>query len=56
MAAAKRPVKKAAVKKRVTEKGTGERYVSRAAMMKHEKSEPAADRKREYGSSKKGKK
>jgi hypothetical protein len=40
--------------KGIVEKRTGERYASKAAMMKHEKSESAADRKREYGSSKKG--
>lgn len=47
MKAKKKPVKK------VAEKKTGERYASKAAMRKHEKSEGAAERKREYGSTKK---
>lgn len=45
------PAKKAA--RKVTEKKTGEKYASKAAMRKHEKSEGAAERKREYGSPKK---
>ena len=48
------PAKKKPVKK-VTEKRTGEKYTSKAAMRKHEKSEGAAERKREYGSKKRGK-
>lgn len=35
--------------KMITEKKTGEKYKSKAAMMKHEKSEPASMRKKEYG-------
>ena len=41
-------------KKPVMEKKTGERYASKSAMAKHEKTESKAERKREYGS-KKGK-
>jgi len=48
----KRTPKKAAPRK-VVEKKTGERYASKAAMRRHEKSEGAAERKREYGSAKK---
>jgi len=44
------PVKKAVAKK-VVEKKTGERYASKAAMMKHEKGEGPMERMREYGSS-----
>lgn len=46
------PVKKKPPRK-VTEKRTGEKYTSKAAMRRHEKSEGAAERKREYGSAKK---
>ena len=42
------------MKKMIVEKETGEKYMSKAAMMKHEKNESAAERKMEYGSSKKG--
>ena len=42
------------VARKVTEKRTGEKYSSKAAMRKHEKSEGPAARKREYGSAKKG--
>lgn len=38
--------------KKVVEKKTGESYKSKAAMKKHEKSEGAAERKREYGRAK----
>lgn len=38
--------------KPVVEHKTGERYASKAAMRKHEKSEPKSERKREYGSKK----
>ena len=31
----------------------GEKYKSKSAMMKHEKNEPASQRKKEYGSKKK---
>ncbi len=34
----------------------GEKYKSKAAKMKHEKTESKAERKKEYGSPKKGKK
>lgn len=53
--AGKAAAKKAAAKsgKKVVEAKTGERYASKAAMRKHEKSEGAAERKREYGSTKK---
>lgn len=52
--AVKKAAKKAAPAKRaVMEKKTGERYASKAAMRKHEKSEGAAERKREYGTAKK---
>jgi hypothetical protein len=43
------------MKKMMTEKSTGEKYASKAAMMKHEKSESMAERKKEYGSMKGGK-
>jgi hypothetical protein len=46
--------KKPAPKKPVVEKKTGERYASRSAMRKHEKSESAAERKKEYGGKKRG--
>ena len=36
-------------KKKVVEKKTGEKYTSKAAMMKHEKSESKAEMKKEYG-------
>lgn len=36
--------------KMVTEKKTGEKYKSKTAMMKHEKSESKAMRQKEYGS------
>lgn len=39
------------MKKPVKEKKTNEKYKSKAAMMKHEKSESAKDRMKEYGSS-----
>ena len=42
------PVKKAVAKK-VVEKKTGERYASKAAMVKHEKGEGPAMRMKEYG-------
>ncbi len=32
------------------EKATGEKYASKAAMMKHEKTESKAERMKEYGS------
>jgi hypothetical protein len=38
------------MKKKIVEKGTGEKYVSKSAMRKHEKSEGPAMRKKEYGS------
>jgi hypothetical protein len=41
--------KKAVAKKMVVEKATGEKYKSKAAMAKHEKSEPKAMRMKEYG-------
>lgn len=43
----------AAKKKMIVEKKTGEKYASKAAMKKHEKSESKAERLKEYG--KKGK-
>lgn len=53
-AAKKAAAKKAApAKKAVVEKKTGERYTSKAAKARHERSEGASERKREYGSSKK---
>lgn len=50
--AAKKPAKKGFV-----EKSTGEKYSSKAAMKKHEKSESKAERIKEYGKAgvKKGK-
>lgn len=47
----------AAKKKSIIEKSTGEKYSSRAAMKKHEKSESKAERIKEYGKAgvKKGK-
>lgn len=47
----KKPVKKA--NKMMVEKRTGERYVSKSAMKRHERSEGKSERMREYG--KKGK-
>lgn len=38
-----------AIKKKVVEKKTGEKYASKAAMAKHEKSESKAEMKKEYG-------
>jgi N-acyl-D-aspartate/D-glutamate deacylase len=35
--------------KKVIEKKTGEKYASKAAMMKHEKKEPKAEQMKEYG-------
>ena len=35
--------------KKVTEKKTGEKYASKAAMMKHEKKESKAEQMKEYG-------
>lgn len=35
--------------KKIVEKKTGEKYASKAAMMKHEKSESKAEMKKEYG-------
>ena len=49
-------MKKKPAGKPVKEKATGETYSSRSAMKKHEKSESAAERKKEYGSKAKGKK
>ena len=40
---------KKSAKKKIVEKATGEKYSSKAAMMKHEKSESKAERKKEYG-------
>lgn len=45
----KKAAVKSAVKKAVVEKKTGERYASKAAMMKHEKGEGRMERTREYG-------
>ena len=36
-------------KKKIVEKKTGEKYTSKVAMMKHEKSESKAEMKKEYG-------
>ena len=36
-------------KKKIVEKKTGEKYTSKAAMMKHEKGESKAEMKKEYG-------
>lgn len=43
--------------KKIVEKKTGEKYASKAAMMKHEKKESKAERIKEYGKAgvKKGK-
>jgi len=38
-----------AIKKKVTEKATGEKYASKAAMAKHEKKESKATQIKEYG-------
>jgi hypothetical protein len=38
-----------AIKKKVIEKATGEKYASKAAMAKHEKNESKAEMKKEYG-------
>mgnify|MGYP006293867697 CR=1 FL=1 len=38
-----------AKKKMIVEKKTGEKYASKAAMRKHEKSEGKSERAREYG-------
>ena len=38
-----------AIKKKIVEKKTGEKYASKKAMMKHEKSESKAEMKEEYG-------
>lgn len=38
------------MKKPIKEKATGEKYKSKVAMMKHEKKEGPAERKKEYGS------
>jgi hypothetical protein len=35
--------------KKITEKKTGEKYTSKAAMMKHEKKESKAEQMKEYG-------
>ena len=43
-------MKKKPMKKMITEKATGEKYKSRTAMARHEKSEGPAMRKKEYGS------
>ena len=43
-------MKKPMNKKMMMEKGTGEKYASKSAMRKHEKSEGPAMRKKEYGS------
>lgn len=45
--------KKKAPAKKIVEKKTGERYTSKAAKARHEKSEGPKERKREYGSAKK---
>lgn len=42
-------MKKKPAKKAVFEKATGEKYASKAAMKKHEKSEGKAERMKEYG-------
>lgn len=39
--------------KKIVEKKTGEKYASKAAKMKHEKSESMQERLREYGKKKK---
>lgn len=38
-----------AVKKKIVEKATGEKYASKKAMAKHEKNESKAEMKKEYG-------
>lgn len=38
-----------AIKKKVVEKATGEKYASKKTMMKHEKGESKAEMKKEYG-------
>jgi len=38
-----------AIKKKVTEKATGEKYKSKGAMVKHEKKESKAEQMKEYG-------
>lgn len=43
------PVKKAAKKPMMVEKRTGEKYASKSAMKKHERSEGKAERMKEYG-------
>ncbi len=47
--AAKKTAAKKPAKKMVKEKKTGEMYASKAAMMKHEKSEGKKERMMEYG-------
>ena len=42
--------------KKIIEKATGEKYKSKAAMAKHEKTESKAERKKEYGGKPKGRK
>ena len=49
--ATKKAAPKKAAKKMVKEKKTGEMYASKAAMMKHEKSEGPKMRRMEYGMS-----
>lgn len=39
-------------KKMITEKKTGEKYASKSAMMKHEKSEGSKEMMKEYGAKK----
>ena len=41
------------MKKKVTEKATGEKYASKSKMMKHEKTEGKKERMKEYGKKKK---
>lgn len=38
-----------AIKKKIVEKATSEKYASKKAMMKHEKGESKAEMKKEYG-------
>lgn len=45
-----------ATKKMIVEKKTGEKYASKAAMMKHEKSESKTEKKKELAFKKKSKK
>lgn len=40
----------------IREKSTGEKYKSKAAMQKHEKTEPKKERSKEYGGKPKGRK